>query len=53
MPITNTTIIIGREAERATLDSAFRADSAQLLAVVGRWRVGKTFFLSSALGHPN
>ena len=35
--------IIGREYERHKLDSCLKSNEAQLIAVYGRRRVGKTF----------
>ena len=38
--------IIGRTQEKHILDNALHANEAQLLAVYGRRRVGKTFLIS-------
>ena len=37
--------IIGRKAERAALDSIYRADGPRFVAVYGRRRVGKTYLI--------
>ncbi len=41
--------IIGREEEKEILDNVMAADTAHLLAVYGRRRVGKTFLIRSYL----
>lgn len=41
--------IIGREREIAELKTAYSSDKAQLVAVYGRRRVGKTFLVDQAL----
>jgi hypothetical protein len=40
--------LIGRKAELTILNEALLSDSAEMIAVIGRRRVGKTFLISSA-----
>ncbi|MBR5728067.1 MAG: ATP-binding protein [Muribaculaceae bacterium] len=42
-------ILIGRENERKQLDSCLASGRSELIAVYGRRRVGKTFFISQVL----
>lgn len=42
----NTDKIIGRHKEKARLDKIMQSNQAEFLALYGRRRVGKTFFLS-------
>ncbi len=39
--------LIGRKAEQATLKAALQSDEAEMIAVTGRRRVGKTFLVRS------
>lgn len=45
-------MLVGRRAARAILDSATRSDEAELVAVYGRRRVGKTFLVRTHLADP-
>lgn len=40
-------MLIGREKERALLEKALQSQAAELVAVIGRRRVGKTFLVRS------
>jgi uncharacterized protein len=42
--------LIGRQAELAVLEKAYRSPEAELVAVFGRRRVGKTFLVRSGYG---
>ncbi|MEL7163528.1 MAG: ATP-binding protein, partial [Bacteroidota bacterium] len=43
-------MLIGRHAEIATLRSAMTSDKAEMVAIIGRRRVGKTFLVEQELG---
>ncbi len=45
----NTHVLIGREAEKALLDEVSESTTAELMAVYGRRRVGKTYLLRNYL----
>lgn len=40
-----TPVLIGRSAEIAVLEKAWQSDEAEMVAVIGRRRVGKTFLV--------
>lgn len=44
------TQLIGRKAEQAILKEALASSEAEMVAVIGRRRVGKTFLIKSVLG---
>lgn len=44
-------MLVGRKEEKRTLQMALEADEAQLIAVYGRRRVGKTFLIRETLGN--
>ena len=41
----NTVKLIGREKEISLLNDALRSEEAEMIAVIGRRRVGKTFLV--------
>ena len=43
-------VLIGREAEKAILRDALQSPEAEMVAVIGRRRVGKTFLIKKAYG---
>jgi len=42
-------VLIGREPQKRTLDAALSSNCAELIAVYGRRRVGKTFLIRQHL----
>lgn len=43
-------ILVGREQERAVLEKAFQSNEPEMVAVIGRRRVGKTFLVRLTYG---
>ncbi|NJN77744.1 MAG: ATP-binding protein [Saprospiraceae bacterium] len=43
-------VLIGRENERQILEKALVSPKAELISVIGRRRVGKTFLIKSVYG---
>jgi AAA+ ATPase superfamily predicted ATPase len=41
--------LIGRDREKAYLNQKFKSDKAELIAIIGRRRVGKTFFVKETM----
>lgn len=44
----STTAVIGRKQELAILEEALHSNEAEMVAVIGRRRVGKTFLVTQA-----
>ena len=44
-------IFIGREQEKSILERALQSDEAEMISVIGRRRVGKTFLINSVYGN--
>ena len=40
-------MVIGRKEEQAILKKSLKSSKAEMIAVVGKWRVGKTFLINS------